>query len=263
MDAIVTAGGVPEPDELLYPATQGKSKCLLQVHGKSLVQWVLDALAGAGTEHVVVMGLPEDTALHFPGDMRILPSQGGIVDNIRAGAKELVHINPEPRPLLLVSGDLPCIDAHMINWISQQAYSCPADLYYSVVARDVMETTFPGSRRSYIKLQGLEICGGDMMIVHSQSATGHLPMIDRLVKSRKNAVKQASILGFDLLLMLLLGKLSLEKAEKMISKRLKIKGKVLVSPFAEVGMDVDKPNQLELVKQYFASKKKAEYAADN
>ncbi len=263
MDAIVTAGGVPEPDELLYPYTQGKSKCLLQVHGKSMVQWVLDALDGAETEHVVVMGLPVDTPLQFSGNTHILPSQGGIIENIRAGAQELVRINPEPRPLLLVSGDLPCIDADMVKWISQQAISNPADLYYSVVAREVMERTFPGSKRSYIKLLGQEVCGGDMMVIQSQSATGHLPIIDRLVESRKNAVKQASILGFDLLLMLLLGKLSLEKAEKMISKRLKIKGKVLVSPFAEVGMDVDKPNQLELVKQYFASKLKDIHAAGN
>ncbi len=49
----------------------------------------------------------------------------------------------------------------------------------------------------------------------------------------------------------------------MISKRLKIHGRVLVTPYAEVGMDVDKPNQLELVKQYFQQKEHARNAASN
>jgi hypothetical protein len=33
MDALVTAGGIPAPDEPLYPATQGKSKALMDVAG--------------------------------------------------------------------------------------------------------------------------------------------------------------------------------------------------------------------------------------
>jgi hypothetical protein len=40
----------------------------------------------------------------------------------------------------------------------------------------------------------------------------------------------------------------------VVSHRLGINGRVLISPFAEVGMDVDKPNQLELVKDYFQNK---------
>jgi NDP-sugar pyrophosphorylase family protein len=42
MDAVITAGGVPQPDELLYPYTL-KPKALLEIDGKPMVQWVLDA----------------------------------------------------------------------------------------------------------------------------------------------------------------------------------------------------------------------------
>lgn len=37
MDAIVTAGGIPKPDEPLYVRTQGQSKALLDVNGKPMI----------------------------------------------------------------------------------------------------------------------------------------------------------------------------------------------------------------------------------
>ncbi len=214
MDAIITAGGVPQPDELLYSITNGMPKCMLEVHGKPMVQWVLDALGDAGVENVIVMGLPEDTTLSFPNTMKVVSTQGGIVDNIRAGAQALLSINPVHRPLMIISGDLPCVNAEMVNWVAAQAVAQPSDFQYSVVSRPVMESTFPGSRRTYIKLRGLEVCGGDVMVVASKSAIGHLPIIEKLVERRKNAAKQAAILGFGLLFLLVMGWLSLEKAEK-------------------------------------------------
>ena len=47
MDAIVTAGGIPQPGEPLYEYTLGASKAMLDVVGKPMIQWVLDALEGA------------------------------------------------------------------------------------------------------------------------------------------------------------------------------------------------------------------------
>ena len=40
MDVIVTAGGIPRPNEPLYPYTQGESKALLEIAGKP-IWWIL------------------------------------------------------------------------------------------------------------------------------------------------------------------------------------------------------------------------------
>jgi GTP:adenosylcobinamide-phosphate guanylyltransferase len=254
MDAIITAGGIPQPEELLYEVTQGQPKCIIQIYGKTMVQWVLDALAQAGAEHIVVMGLPADTPLSFPGDIHILQGKGGIIENIRAGAEELLKLNPTHRPMMVVSGDLPCVTSEMLKWAAEEAITHPCDFQYTVVPRNVMEEVFPGSKRSYVKAKGLEVCGGDVIVIDSQKALEDLPVMKKLAANRKNAFKQAAIMGFDLLFMMFMGWLSLEKAEKVVSHRLGINGKVLISPFAEVGMDVDKPVQLELVKTYFQNK---------
>ncbi len=44
IDAMLTAGGIPEENDPLFEFTQGQSKALLDVAGKPMAQWILDAL---------------------------------------------------------------------------------------------------------------------------------------------------------------------------------------------------------------------------
>ena len=64
MDAIIIAGGIPEPGDPLYEFTQGKPKALLDIAGKPMVQWVLDAIGGADRiDQVVLVSLSEESGL--------------------------------------------------------------------------------------------------------------------------------------------------------------------------------------------------------
>ena len=64
MDAIIIAGGIPKPEDPLYPYTQGRSKALVEIAGKPLIQWVLDALVDAKTiERIVIVGLDASSDL--------------------------------------------------------------------------------------------------------------------------------------------------------------------------------------------------------
>ena len=47
MDAIVTAGGIPRPEDPLYTYSHGDSKALIDVAGKPMIQWVLEGLEQA------------------------------------------------------------------------------------------------------------------------------------------------------------------------------------------------------------------------
>jgi hypothetical protein len=77
---------------------------------------------------------------------------------------------------------------------------------------------------------------------------------ERMVAARKSALKQASFLGWDILALLLLGRLTLERAERMVSNRIGLRGRVIVSPYAEVAMDIDKPHQLEILRRDLAAR---------
>ena len=61
MDAIVMSGGIPEPEDPLYEFTQGEPKALLEIAGKPMIQWVLDAISGAeSVGKVVLISLSEE-----------------------------------------------------------------------------------------------------------------------------------------------------------------------------------------------------------
>ncbi|MEE9513637.1 MAG: hypothetical protein V3V46_06130, partial [Anaerolineales bacterium] len=70
---------------------------------------------------------------------------------------------------------------------------------------------------------------------------------ERMVAARKSPFRQAALLGFDLLFLMLIRRITINDAVKRVSNRLGLKGRAVISPYAEIGMDIDKPQQLELV----------------
>jgi GTP:adenosylcobinamide-phosphate guanylyltransferase len=258
MDAIVTAGGIPKPGEPLYEYTQGNEKALLEIAGKPMIQWVLDALSQADSiERVILIGLNDANGIHCPKLVASLPTHGEMLDNIRAGTKKVLEFNPQAALVLAVSSDIPAITPQMVNWVTQVVQETDHELYYNVVTRQAMEARFPASNRSYVKLKDVEVCGGDMNVFRVKSVFGNEELWERIVASRKNALKQASLIGYDTLLLVLLRVLTLEKAAKLASKRLGIRGRAVICPYAEIAMDVDKPHQLEIMRAFLSNQKPA------
>ena len=251
MDAIITAGGNPRPGDLLYPYTKGKPKALLDIAGQSMIQWVLDAVGSVERiDQVVIVGIDAMSGVSCQKPLSFVPDQGSMLNNIRAGVNGAKNQNPLTEFVMLLSSDIPALTSEMVDWAIEGSAHVDADIYYSVVPRRVMETYFPGSRRTYIRFKNNELCGGDILILRTEVVAGRDEIWDKLVASRKSIFKQAALIGYDTLIRLLLRRLTLEGAVQAISKRLNIKGKVLISPYAEVGMDLDKPYQLELLQAY-------------
>jgi len=248
MDAIVTAGGIPQPGEPLYDFTQGESKAMLDIAGKPMVQWVLDALCTAYTiDRIVIVGLSEDNGLECSKIAGYLPNQGGMLANLKAGLARVKEINPDIQHVLLVSSDIPSITSDMVDWVVTTAMQTDEDVYYNVIRKQTMEARFPGSNRTYTHFKDVDICGGDMNVIRA-SISANEPFWEKIIAARKSPLKQASLLGFDTLILLVLRQVTLADAVKRVAKRVGLTGRALVCPYAEIGMDVDKPNQLELVR---------------
>jgi GTP:adenosylcobinamide-phosphate guanylyltransferase len=255
MDAVIIAGGIPQEGEPLYEYTQGASKAMLDIAGKPMVQWVLDALNGAAEiDKVVIVGLSEEEGLESDKITAFVPNMGDLIANVRAGVIKTLEINPQTNHVIVVSSDIPAISSEMVDWLVNASKGSDLDLYYTVIERQVMEKRFPTSKRSYVRLKDVEVCGGDVNIIHASLAASDSDIWDRLLDSRKNAVKQAAIIGFDTLLLMLLHAVTIDRAVEKVAKRLKITGKAVFCPFAEVGMDVDKPNQLDILRDDIALK---------
>jgi GTP:adenosylcobinamide-phosphate guanylyltransferase len=265
MDAIVTAGGIPLPEEPLYPATNGLPKAMVDVAGKPMIQWVLDALSEARmVERVVIVGLTEKSEVSCKKAMYFVPNQGKMVENLQAGAHKVKEINPEAEYVLMVSSDVPGITGEMVDWVINTDMQTKMDVYYHLIQREVMEKRYPEAKRTWTHLKDMDVCGGDVNVgrISLILGTENKKMWDKITDSRKSPLKQAALIGFGTALRLLTGQLNLETAETKVMGRLDITGKAIVCPYAEVGMDVDKLHQLEIMRADLAKQaKKAERAA--
>ena len=87
-----------------------------------------------------------------------------------------------------------------------------------------------------------------MFLVNPAIVDRVAPKIRAFLDYRKSPLKMVSLLGWGFTLRyLLLRDLSLRELEEKVSRMLDINGAVVVCPWPEVGIDVDKPSDLGLV----------------
>ena len=262
MDAIILAGGIPQPKDPLYSYSQGDAKALLDVAGKPMIQWVLDALSDAKhVDNVIIVGLSPKNKLKSKKPVHYLSNQGRMLSNIVAGVSKSVELDKSSEYVMVVSTDIPALKSEMVDWLVDTCMQTRDDMYYGVCTSEVMEKRFPGSKRTYTKIKGMELCGADINVAHVSMALEHLDMWESLIGSRKNPFKQASIIGLGLLWQVLTRSITLDELAAKISGRIGIKGRAIIWPHAEACMDVDKPHQLELLRDDLEKQQKKAAAA--
>ncbi len=248
--AIVGAGQSPREADLLAEHTQGRPKALLPIAGRPMIVHVVESLAGARhVRRVVVIALDPAQEVPFPVPVDYLPDAGSLFANAEAGFDYTRRRFPGLDAALWCSADIPLITPAVVDGFIEECLASDADMYYPVVERAVMEGRFPGSRRSYVHLREGDFCGGDMLLLRPSLTVQQRETLRSLVGARKGALQQAHAVGLDLLLKLLLRRLSLAEAEQRVARALGVRGRVVVCPWAEIAMDVDKPFQLELVRR--------------
>jgi GTP:adenosylcobinamide-phosphate guanylyltransferase len=257
MDAIVTAGGIPQPGDPLYVYSNGDSKALIDVAGKPMVQWILDALGDAkSVDNVIVIGLSAKSGLTCKKPIHYISNQGRMLANIVTGVSKAVELNKKNEYVLLVSSDIPALKPEMVDWLVETCMETKDDLYYGVCPREVMEARYPTSKRTFTKLKDMEVCGSDVNVIHVSMTTDHLDTWEELIGNRKSPLRQAAVIGWDTLFQLFTRQFTLQSLVERASQRIGIKGRAIIWDRAEPCMDVDKPHQLELMREDMEHQKK-------
>ncbi|MDI6824079.1 MAG: nucleotidyltransferase family protein [Bacillota bacterium] len=226
-------------------------EALIPVGGRALVDYVVEALAGcAQLERVVVVGPAELSYLQRPPRVALVETADGLVDNLARGLREL----PADEHVLVATGDIPLITPAVVEGFLAECRALgDYDFYYAVIPRDVILSRYPGARRSWIGLRDQPVTGGNMFLLRPRAALAILPLLRRVTDLRKSPLGLASMLGPVLVCKYLLGRLTLGEAERRVQSYFHIKGRAVVTRHPEVGVDVDKPADLELVTSILSS----------
>lgn len=256
MDVIIPAGGIPKQGNPLHNLTQGKPKAILDIAGKPMIQWVLDAVSEAkSVGRVAVVGLDGSVELSCDKPLTLLPDQGSMIGNIRAGLRSILENDPNAEYVMTVASDIPLVTGEMLDWFIEQTKQSRHELYINMVKRQVLEKRFPGIKRRINRVGNLELRGAaDISIFQPKIIFKTNGVAERLERARGHPLRQLNFIGFDTLFLLMLRRLDLDAFIKRLSKKHDVDLHPVICPYAEIGMDVDEPLHLDIMNRELAKR---------
>lgn len=251
--AMVLAGYSSEKPDPLALAVGRQRKSLIDVAGKPMVSWVVSALRKSSrVGKIAVVGVMPEDGLDLGSDILYVPNQERHFDNIMAGISALQQAEPSSGSILVTSADIPLLRAETVDWVVDRFEQLRADFVYTIVEQRVMETQYPGAARSYVPIAEGKFCGGDLHYVRASVARNNEELVRKLLERRKNAFQQIRLAGFGTIIKFLFRRLTIRDAERVASRLMQCNARALNAPFADLGMDVDKPHQLDMVRRLLA-----------
>ncbi|HNX92147.1 MAG TPA: nucleotidyltransferase family protein [Syntrophomonas sp.] len=252
-DAIILAGGESSSD--LKKIAPYDNEALIIIGNYPMIYYVYKALRSSGQiNKIVVSGPVESIKAILPRDERLIFVNGGenAIESFAHAVKAMDNKGISSKVLIMPT-DIPFITKEAIEDFLKRCETSDDDFYYPVTRKEVNEKKFPGVQRTYVRLREGTVTGGNLFLIRSAVIDKSLEMGLKLVERRKNPLAMARLFGFSLAVKYVFGKLSIDMAEERFYKILGIKGKGIISPYAEIGVDVDKPSDLELAQDKLGS----------
>ncbi len=238
----------------LSEVSDTKYEAMVEIGGKPMVEWVLDGVLSAkSVDRVVIVG-PSDALQPIVdrkniGDKVLVVERGGdLFDNVMVGLSEIA----DGRKAMIVAGDAVFIKGESLDGFVAMCERDPAEVHYAVVAREAIEAEFPGVERTYVRLADGTVTGGNVFMVDPPVVRKNHDIIRKALDMRKNPVALGSLLGLPIIVKYLLGRLSIADAERRVWNKLRLRGRGVIVPYSDIGVDIDKPSDVELALRMLA-----------
>ncbi len=249
LDTVVLAGA--DNHGSLAACTDTPYEAMIDIYGRPMVEYVVEALRNsANVGRIVVVGPEHVLGPLLAGKIyRVAQCGESIVENLLIGI-EMLHPTGK---IMVVSADIPLLTTAAIDDFVERCRSREADIYYPICRKEENEAKYPGMRRTYAELREGVFTGGNIFILNPDIVVKWRREIERAVAVRKSVLGMAKLLGVRLMLKFLLHSLSLREAEARVAKVLGCPVAAVETTYPEIGVDVDKASDLELVIRYYRS----------
>jgi hypothetical protein len=167
----------------------------------------------------------------------LVVSDASFIDNAIAG----MDIFKNDRHVLGATGDLPALTPEAIDDYVTRSLESGADFSYPLVRAEDMEAQFPGSQRTYVKVAGGPVTGGNMMLISPELLKRNRSIGQKLFDTRKSPVAMARVIGVPFILKYVTGRLRVDDVERKMEQLLGGKCAAIYTEYASIGADVDKP----------------------
>ncbi|UAK24295.1 NTP transferase domain-containing protein [Sphingomonas nostoxanthinifaciens] len=241
--AILLAGQRPGVDPLAAHFGQ-EWKALVPVAGEAMLSRVARTLLACPSIGRIVVMAQEPKAL-FVGDCAWLADEPRIATSvshvgIATSVAEVAGSAAAPWPILLTTADHPLLTPAMVE--AAIAGVGDADVGIGMVGRRTLLAAYPDNRRTWLKFAGEAWTGANLFALRTPAARRALLAWSAIEQDRKKAFRLIWHFGPLLALRAATRTISLAGALAKAGAAVGVRAVPVPLPFAEAGIDVDKPS---------------------
>jgi CTP:molybdopterin cytidylyltransferase MocA len=255
-NAIVLAADRGRDDPVAVAAGVA-AKCLTPIAGSPMVARVVHALEQSRRVNTILLCGPAAQTLQRSPELRRMVSGGGVrwigpeATPSTSAAVALAAL-PEDVPVLLTAGDHALLSADMVRHFLDQASASGCDVAVALAAHALVQATYPRTRRTVLKFSNGHFCGCNLFAFLSPRGRRMAQLWKQVEQRRKQPIRVIGLLGWSAMTLYALGRLSLEGAQRRLSRKTDIRIGAVTMPFAEAAIDVDSVEDLALVRTIVA-----------
>lgn len=232
------------PGDPVAQAAGVSCKALTPVGGSPMVLRVLKALEMASTVGTRMLCGPPWTVVEQEPELQVAITAGRLnwMENQAtpsSSASAAMQLLPAAEPVLLTTADHALLTAGMVDYFCEQARAGGSDLVVALARHELISTTYPGVKRTVIKLRDGGYCSCNLFAFLTPRARIVADFWRRVESQRKRPLRVIGILGWVAVIRYLLGRLTLSEGLERLSRRMGLKLGVVIMPFPEVAVDVD------------------------
>lgn len=248
MNAVVLAGG--PYDELAAHTPDAPNKAFVDIAGVTLVERTLRALRSAPSVGRIIVVAPPQThgrpALALADECR--PDGERIRDSLRSGLSGM----PPDESILVSTSDLPVLTVESVEDYIARAQAGDADLTYGCLEKRTHMAKYPQVPHTWAPLRDGTYCGTGFITLRPRVFPSLERFIEQLGQARKNPLQLARLFGMDVLLRFAFRRLSIAQAEARASRVIGARVRAVISPYAEIGVNVDRVSDIALAERLVA-----------
>lgn len=235
------------------------SSVLVPLAGRTPLEFALQAVSKStkvsggwllGPDPEVLQAHPQASQAVREAGLQPWPTSTGPA----ASLLTLLEAQPD-RPLLVTTADHALLTPDIVDYFISAAKASGADIVAGLVPYAQVAATYPGSRRTLLRLRDGPFCGANLFWLRNRTGDGAIATWRQFEAHRKSPWKMMRRLGLGTLMRYLAGRLDSHGAAARLSQ-LAGAGVAFVSlPFANAAVDVDSVADWGLAEQVLGAER--------
>ena len=256
LTSIVLAGDRSKADALIDHSGM-TCKALIDIDGVPMVRRVIAALQESKVVQNIILSGPEETDVATDASLAEWIESGAISwqppeSSPSSSAYQVMQSLAPEEPVLLTTADHPLLTPEIIDAFGRQSLADDVDVTVGLAPYALVREAYPNMKKTVLRFSDGEFCGCNLFAFLTPEGRRAANFWRKIEQQRKKPRVVIGLLGWWTVLRYQLGMLPVEEAMAKLSKRLGLRLRVVILPYANAAVDVDSIADYALVQGSFS-----------